>query len=34
MIETQRKRRGHNFLPPKSVKVPALYVLDNSYETG
>ena len=20
MIETQRKRRGHNFLPPKSVK--------------
>jgi hypothetical protein len=25
MIETQRKRRGHNFLPPKSVKVPALY---------
>lgn len=24
MQETQRKRRGHNFLPPKSVKVPAL----------
>lgn len=23
--ETQRRRRGHNFLPPKSVKVPALY---------
>lgn len=28
-VETQRKRRGHNFLPPKSVKVPALYTNDD-----
>lgn len=28
MQETQRKRRGHNFLPPKSVKVPALMSTD------
>ena len=27
--ETQRKRRGHNFLPPKSVKVPGLYETDS-----
>ena len=25
MQETQRKRRGHNFVPPKSVHVPKLY---------
>jgi hypothetical protein len=24
MEETQRKRRGHNFLPPKSVNVPMI----------
>jgi len=28
MIETQRKRRGHRFLPPKSVKVPAMGTTD------
>ncbi|MGC2206891.1 MAG: DUF2958 domain-containing protein [Candidatus Dormiibacterota bacterium] len=28
MNETLRLRRGHNFLPPKSVKVPALRSTD------
>lgn len=28
MNETQARRRGHAFLPPKSVKVPALYDTD------
>lgn len=25
MEETQRKRRGHSWFPPKTIKVPALY---------
>ena len=28
MLETQRKRRGHNFLPPKTVKVPGIMATD------
>lgn len=29
-VETQRRRRGHNFYPPKSIlsKIPALYGTD------
>jgi hypothetical protein len=29
-LETQRRRRGHNFFPPQSIakKVPALYTTD------
>lgn len=31
MIETQKKRRGHNFLPPKAIldKIPKLYETEN-----
>jgi hypothetical protein len=34
MNETQRKRRGHNFLPPQAIlkKIPALYATDGIIE--
>jgi hypothetical protein len=36
IVETQRKRRGHAFLPPKAVlkKVPALYGQEGAGESA
>lgn len=29
VVETQRRRRGHQFFPPKAAKLPALYATES-----